>query len=249
MNQTDVAAPRISVARPTPWSAGRIAALAIGAVVVLLALALLGAGGTALWADRTQRDAGYVVSDAHTFSTGGAALATVPTRLGSPGVGWLYSPGMLGKVRVRVTPAQPGPALFVGIARTADADRYLAGVNHTVISEFFRDRTRAVDGGPVRSAPGRQHFWVASDVGRGTRTVVWDPSSGSWTVVVMNADGRPGLEVRAELGARVPAALWIAVGLLAAGAVLLAGGALVIAGAIHGRRSDAATTARDRKEE
>jgi hypothetical protein len=243
MNQTDVAPTRISVARPARWSAGRIAAVAIGAVLVLLALALLVGGGTALWADRTQRDAGYVNTDVHTFSTAGAALATVPTHLGSPGVGWLYSPGVLGKVRIRVTPAQSGSALFVGIARSADADRYLAGVNHTVISEFFPEKTRVVDGGPARSVPGTQHFWVASDTGRGARTVVWDPSTGSWTVVVMNADGRPGVDVRADLGARIPAAPWIAVGLLAAGAVLLAGGSFVIAGALRRRRSDPTTTA------
>jgi hypothetical protein len=249
VNQTDFAPTRISVARPARWSGGRIAALVIGAVLVLLALALFGAGGTALWADRTQRDAGYVNTDAHTFSTGGAALATAPTHLGSPGVGWLYSPDVLGKVRIRVTPAQSSSALFVGIAHSADADRYLAGANHTVISDFFRDKTRVADGGPARSVPGSQHFWVASNTGRGTRTVVWDPSNGSWTVVVMNADGRPGVDVRADLGARIPAAPWIAVGLLTAGAVLLAGGALVIAGAIRGRRSDrAARQVRDKEE-
>jgi hypothetical protein len=245
MNETDVAPTRISVALPARWSGGRIAALVVGAVLVVLALALLGAGGTALWADRTQRDAGYVKTDVHTFSTAGAALATVPTHLGSPGVGWLYSPGVLGKIRIRVTPAQSRSALFVGIARSADVDRYLAGVNRTVVSEFFRDETRDVDGGPARSAPGRQHFWVASDTGRGTRTVVWDPSNGSWTVVVMNADGRSGVDVAADLGARMPAALWIALGLLAAGAVLLVGSAFVIAGALRGRRSDPATTARE----
>jgi membrane protease YdiL (CAAX protease family) len=39
--------------------------------------------------------------------------------------------------------------------------------------------------------------------------------------------------VRADLGARIPAALWFAIGLLAAGAVFLAGGALLIAGAVR----------------
>ena len=47
----------------------------------------------------------------------------------------------------------------------------------------------------------------------------------------MNADGRPGIDVGVDLGARMPAVFWIAVGLLAAGAVLLAGGALLIVGA------------------
>jgi hypothetical protein len=63
----------------------------IGGLLVLLSLALLGTGGTALWADRTQRDAGYVTTDVHQFSTSGSALMTEPTDLGSAGVGWLYS--------------------------------------------------------------------------------------------------------------------------------------------------------------
>ena len=51
----------------------------------------------------------------------------------------------------------------------------------------------------------------------------------------MNADARRGVAVRADLGARLPAVLWIAIGLVAAGAVLLAGGGLLVAGAIRGR--------------
>jgi hypothetical protein len=239
MNPTDLASTSIALARPARWSGGRIAALVIGAALILVALAPLGVGGTALWADRTQRDAGYVNSDVHTFSTNGAALVTVPTQLGSPGLGWLYSPGLLGKVRIRVTPTQPGPALFVGIARSADVDRYLAGVHHTVVAEFFRDKTRVVGGGPTRSAPARQHFWDASDSGRGTRTVVWDPSSGSWTVAVMNVDGRSGVDVAAELGARMPLVLWVALGLLALGVVFIAGGTLLVVRAVafRGRRA------------
>jgi hypothetical protein len=209
----------------------------IGALLVLFSLALLGVGGTGLWADRTQRDAGYVTSDVHRFSSSGAALATVPTHLGSPGVGWLYSPGLLGKIRIRVTPVRPGSALFVGIGRSADVDRYLAGVDHTRISDFFKDRVEGVRGGAATpgSAPGTRDFWVASKAGPGTQTLRWDPVDGSWTVVVMNADGKPGIDVGADLGARMPAVLWIALGLLAAGAVFLVGGALLIASALRNR--------------
>jgi hypothetical protein len=63
--------------------------------------------------------------------------------------------------------------------------------------------------------------------------LVWDPTDGSWTVVVMNADGRPGIDVTADLGARVPALPWIAVGMLVAGTGFLVGGGLLIAGAIR----------------
>jgi hypothetical protein len=111
--------------RSSSWSAGRIAALVVGSLLVLLSLALLGAGGTGVWADLTQRDAGYVTTGAHRFSTSGSALATESTHLGSPGVGWLYSPDVLGTVRIRVMPLDSASPLFAGIGRSADVDRYL----------------------------------------------------------------------------------------------------------------------------
>jgi hypothetical protein len=208
-------------------------------LLALVALVLLAAGGTGVWADTTQRDKGYVTTDVHEFSTSGAALTTEPAKLGSAGVGWLYSPGLLGKVRIRVTPVSAGPALFVGIGRSTDVDRYLAGVSHTQISEFWQNKVQAVGGdGPPPSAPGAQSFWAAAATGPGAQTVVWKPVKGSWSVVVMNADGRPGLDVKADLGARLPAVLWVAIGVLAAGAVFMAGGVLLILGAIRRRPAD-----------
>lgn len=144
---------------------------------------------------------------------------------------------LLGEVRIRVTPVSPGPPLFVGIGPSTDVDRYLTGVNHAVISEFWQDELEVVDGDTPASAPETQDFWVASTTGPGARTLVWDPADGSWSVVVMNADGRPRLAVGADLGARLPAVPWIAVGFLATGAVLVTGGALLIAGAIRRRRA------------
>jgi hypothetical protein len=220
------------------WTVGRVVALVVGVVLVLVSLGLLAAGGTGLWADRTQRDAGYATSDVHRFSTAGSALATEPTQFGSAGAGWLYSPTLLDKVRIRVTPAAAGSAVFVGIGPSAEVDRYLAGVSHTVISDFWGDKVRAVDGARPVSAPGAQGFWVASATGAGAQSVVWEPTGGSWTVVVMNADGRPGVDVTADLGARIPALLWISVGLLVAGAVLAAGGVLLIVGAVRRRQPD-----------
>jgi hypothetical protein len=220
---------------------GAASALVIGALLVLLSLALLSAGGTGLWAEFTQRDGGFVTSDVHQLSTSGSALATEPTDLGSAGVGWLYSPTLLSKVRIRVMPVSPGKALFVGIGPSTEVDQYLAGVNHTVVSDYFGDKVQTVDGGPPRSAPGTQAFWVASTTGPGPRSLVWDPSDGSWTVVVMNADGRPGIAVGTDLGAKYPALPWISVGVIVAGAVFMAGGALLITGAIRRRRASRAS--------
>jgi membrane protease YdiL (CAAX protease family) len=217
------------------WTAGRITALASGSVLVLVALCLLGAGGAGLWADLTQRDGGYATTGVRHFSTAGSALATEHTDLGTSGLGWLYSPDVLGQVRVRVTPSDSSPPLFVGIGPSDAVDRYLAGVRRTVISDFRSEKTATVDGGKPPSAPATQGFWVASSSGTGARSVVWKPSDGSWTVVVMAADGRAGIDVGADLGAKVPALLWVALGVLMAGAVFLAGGGLLIASAVRSR--------------
>jgi hypothetical protein len=206
----------------------------IGALVTVASLGVLGGGAVALWADRTQRDAaGYVTSDEHEFSTTGSALVTERIELGSPGVAWLYSPALFDVVRIRVAPMNETPGLFVGIARSADVDRYLADVERTHISDFWSESAETIHGGSPPSTPGAQDFWVASSAGIGPQTVRWDPANGSWTVVVMNTDAQPGIDVATDLGAALPTLSWIAGGLLAAGVVFLSAGALLVAGGVR----------------
>jgi hypothetical protein len=233
-----VPSPPATAARPAGWTAGRVTALVIGGLLVLVSIGLLGIGGTALWADLTQRDpAGYVTTDVHAFSTSGSALVTDPVELDSPGVGWLYSSVVLGEVRIRVTPAGSDSPVFVGIGPSNDVDHYLAGVNHTLISEFWRNQVQTIEGGATASAPGTQDFWVASASGPGAQTLTWDPANGSWTVVVMNADGRRDIGVDTDLGATYPTLLGIAIGSLVTGGIFLVGGALLIGGAIRRSRA------------
>jgi hypothetical protein len=227
---------RPEAATSSEWSGGRIAAVVIGGLLVLFALALLGAGGVGLYGE-TQRDGGYVTPGGHDFSTSGSALAAEKTKLGSSGVGWLYGPGLLGKVRIRVTPEGSSSPLFVGIGPSSEVERYLAGTKHTLITDYFGGKDELVDGGPSHSAPGAQRFWVASTSGPGEQSLFWKPKDGSWTAVVMNADGRPGISVHADLGARLSALPWITTGALVAGVVFLAGGVLLIVGAVRRRPS------------
>jgi hypothetical protein len=53
----------------------------------------------------------------------------------------------------------------------------------------------------------------------------------------MNADGRPGIALKADLGARLSALPWVVTGLLVAGLIFMAGGVLLIIGAIRRRPS------------
>jgi hypothetical protein len=228
--------PRLEADIASGWTGGRIAAVVIGGLLVLVALALLGAGGVGFWAE-SQRDNGYITTDTRQYSTSGSALVTKEAKLGSAGVGWLYPTALLGKVRVRVTPVASASPLFVGIGPSDEVDKYLGGTRRTVIAGSFGDKTEFVGGGPARSAPGMQHFWVASTTGAGRRNLYWKPADGTWTVVVMRADGRPGVAARADLGARISALPWVATGLTVAGLVFMTGGVLLIVGAVRRRPS------------
>ncbi|GAB3147492.1 hypothetical protein GCM10027258_40950 [Amycolatopsis stemonae] len=204
------------------WTAGRIAAAVTGAVLVLGSMGLVTGGATLLWADRTQRDADGYLSASSTFVSAGYAVASDPVRLEGLSVPKLTS--FVGDVRIRATGDRP---VFVGIGRSGDVERYLAATEYAVAG----DGTHA--GGAPAAPPGDAGVWVASASGAGTQTVAWPVLAGQWTAVVMNADGSRGVSVRAEAGATAPALGWIALALLASGALVLAGGVVLIAVAAH----------------
>ena len=212
------------------WTAGRIAAVVSGAVLVLGSMGLLTGGGTLLWADRTQRDDGGYLTASTTVSASGYAVTTDAARV--PG-----RPGLLaaiGDVRIRAT-ATDGHPVFVGIGRSADVDGFLASTEYTTLGSVAGDRSgdRVHPGGAPAVLPGGAGVWTVKASGTGTQSVVWPASEGQWTAVVMNADGSRGISVRAEAGATAPALGWIALGLLVSGIVALAGGAVLIGVAAH----------------
>jgi len=218
---------------PQPPSAargtGRVVAIIAGALIALCAAALLLAGGAGLWADSTQRDAdGWLASPWHRLQTPTRALTAEGLRLGDlrggPD-GWVED---LGSIRVRARRTDRGP-VFVGLAPEARVDAYLRGVAHTEVDEVRASGYRgSVRTGSRAPAPPSSTGWSASAAGQGTQTARWDPEAGRWAIVVMNADGRPGVSVDVQVGARAGWLLPLSVGLLIAGGLLAAGAAALI---------------------
>ena len=211
------------------WTGGRVTALVIGSLMCLTAAGLGIGGGIALWADRSERDAaGFLSTPEEAFTTGSYAIVADDIELrGADGVDWAYPSEIFGEARVRVTAANDQP-VFVGLARSADAARYLAGVEYAAVDELPTEPLVVHAGIAPPAPPDTQSFWIESSSGIGTQAIEWITDEGNWTVVVMNADGSPGLDVRADVGAELPALPWIAGGLLVAGLLgLLVGGALV----------------------
>ena len=134
--------------------------------------------------------------------------------------------------------------MFVGIAPTQDVDSYLRSTAHSTVTDLdyspFQADYRDHRGGAPATPPSEQRFWTASAQGSDTQTVRWDVESGSWSVVVMNADGSAGVDAGVSAGAKVPFLTPIAWGAIGGGVLLvLAAGGLLIVGARPSRtRSD-----------
>jgi hypothetical protein len=196
-------------------------------LATVLAIVLAVAGLAALGADALQRaEGGYFTSSTERLSTPTSALVTdeILVEAGRPG----DSPtdvGDLAEVRIRATPAERGTAMFVGIGPKVEVETYLRGVAHDRMASFeldpFAVRFDRATGGPA-PAPAAAPFWVATASGHGTRTVLWEKEQGAWSAVVMNIDGSPGVDIRADIGLRFEFLLPLGVALLGAGLLLVA---------------------------
>jgi hypothetical protein len=232
---TGPAAPTATVT-PSSWGAGRVIGVIVATLVVLVGLAGLAAGGTALVFDQTQRDSsGYLMTGPTAYSTDTYALVSDSYRTGAAR-DWFVARDMLGTVRIRTDSPRP---VFVGIGPAAAVDAYLAGVRREVANPFdaARSHFRLQQGGAPTVPPTAKRFWAAHTIGAGTQTLKWSPASGDWRIVVMNADKSAGIHADLAIGARFPHLLWIGIGVLAGGALLLliGGGGLYAAVRTRGR--------------
>jgi hypothetical protein len=213
-------------------SAGRRTATALG--VLALAVAVVGlVGGAALIAvQSTHRE-----SDGY-YESGTTALAT-PTRgftsegldIGSDGPTWLFRRARLGTIRVTATGTAATP-IFVGIARKTAVDRYLARVAHDEVTDFEVDplsiSSTRHPGSRAPGPPTAQPIWASSESGSGPQTLTWPVERGDWSVVVMNADGSPGVSSDVSVGARLGFLLWLGIGVVAGGALFAVAGSTAI---------------------
>jgi len=215
------------------WGAGRVLLLIVGIVAALIALGLLAGGGAVLWVDQTQRDDdGYLTTPSERFQTTSFALATEGLDItNTEGPDFATDPDHYGRIKIEATSLNGRP-LFVGVGREGAVNGYLRGVAHDKVVDIdfdpFRVDYRGSLGGPPGSDPGSQDFWEARSDGSPDETLRWDVESGNWSVVVMNADASRGVDVDVAVGAKLGFLIWVAVGLLIAGAVIAVGSAFLI---------------------
>src|SRR4051812_49897992 len=206
----------------------RVGFVLAGALISLLALAALVVGGVALFINHKKDDQGFVSTRSHHFDTQGAALVSENLDINLDGAEWIVNHDHYGRLRLK-TASRDGKPVFVGVARTRDVERYLHGTAYSTVSDVELDPFDATyrrHGGARQAAPpARKDIWAASATGDGRQTVTWDAEDGDWSVVVMNADGSPGVHTGLSAGVKVgylAAAGWTSLGI---GILLMAGAA------------------------
>lgn len=193
----------------------------VAAVFQLIVGALLALGGTAIVA--AFGTDGEIDTGMHPVNTPTAAVVTdvatvrstteVADVVGSPVAAFTADGGN-------------SSGVFIGIGPATAVDRYLAGVAVDQAVDFDVDPytlnlTRRA-GTDTAAPPAEQDFWVASADGTGTARMTWPIQDGDYRLVVMNADGSPGVASQLSVGVELGGIFGLGLGLLIAGAVLIA---------------------------
>ncbi len=220
----------------------------LGALLVSIAGGLAFGGLLISALAGVQRDGQFLNTSTERFAYDSYALTTQPRDIQlDAGDGAL--PAGIATIQLKATSIPSTNAVFIGVARQADVDAYLSSVRHTELTDVRTDPFRAVyrdvPGSSVPAPPTEQTFWTASASGTGTQVISVDVRSGSWAVVVMNADGSPTGAVALQAGFR--SSLFAPVGLTlltVAGLLTLVGIPLMLIGAnLLGKGLDPSLTA------
>jgi Domain of unknown function (DUF4389) len=233
---------------PAPTPAPQRGGVVLGAILLAFGILLSFIGGAVLTGglvaasvNSLRDDDGYFTTPSETFTTETYALTSPSVGRFTVDRGTTNLPFDLATVRLQVTDAASD--VFVGIGPQSEIQRFLGDVERTQIQELryfpFEVEYRDLPGSQPAALPLEQDFWVAtaSSAG-GTQTLEWRVEPGNWAVVIMNADGSPGVTVDLQAGVRsdlfAPAVTTL---LVVGGLLLLVGIPLMVVGAVTLGRS------------
>jgi hypothetical protein len=237
-----------SVSEPPPQTprmrTGHVLLVVFGSLLALVGLALTAIAISLGWVAFAQRDGRFLTTPVERYAVDSYALTTQELNvLVDPGTPTLAR-GDIARVLVRGTSARADGEIFIGIAPQSEVSQYLASVEHSELTDVrvrpFLPQYRSVPGTKAPDPPGQQGFWVVSAQGPGTQQVETVLRSGSWVVVVMNADASRPIAVDLQAGARTDLFGPITIAVLIGALVLLAIGVPLLVVGAAGLGRDAA---------
>lgn len=231
-----------TAAPPAPHrssAAGAVTALVAGVLLLIPAAGLAVGGGTLLALDNARDSSGYVTSPTFHLSSATAAVTAENLTITDSGV-WTRSLGDIGGLRVTAT-SLSGRPIFVGVAKQSAVDAWLSGQAHdelTGLTGHNAHYNRASGTLQAVPRPADQKFWLATATGDNPATLQWNLADGNYAVVVVNADGSPGVVADVRGAAQIPHLAGLGGTMLGVGIglALLAIGLIVIGGTGLGRR-------------
>lgn len=220
--------------------AGHIVAIVLGVLALFPGFGMAAGGTTLAIAQGVATSDGYFTFTPDRIESDGVAVITDDAWLdgADDGAPWVFDWLDL-DIRLRVDGARSTDDVFVGVARTADVEDYLGGAGYSIVDEIDgrQVRYREQPGIAAVAAPADQDIWVAATDGAGEQEVTWEARGGRWSIVVMNADGSPGVATDVQVGLKSDAVTPVAVVLIVFGGLtLLTGIGLIVWGA-RGRRT------------
>ena len=230
---------------PRKRSAGHIIAIVAGCLMILPALGML-AGGITLTVAHGVADDGFFDVTLDRVESDGVAVAAVDLwDEAADDEDWPWVLDWLDlDIRIEADPALTTDEVFIGIARTDDVEAYLADSRWDEVTDFVDrepvyvargteadEQTRAVE------PPAEETFWTAQVTGIDAERLDWEARNGDWSVVVMNADGTPGVAADVTVGVHSGAVLPIGILLIVFGGIgTIISVVLIVIGA-RGRRT------------
>jgi hypothetical protein len=192
----------------------------LGVLVVVVGVALV-------VVHLTQRDDdGYYTSSTARVTAPGYAVTAEAVHFGDlPSV----ASDVVGRVRVKVR-SSSGQAVFVGIAPENAVNGYLAGVARSEVTDVtgttvsYKTHAGSAPAGP----PAHESFWQAASSGKGQVTATWKVKGGTWSIVLMNANGAAPVSAAVSVGAKTNLVLWVGLGFLLAGLIAGAAGSAMV---------------------
>jgi hypothetical protein len=224
-------------------SPGKTILLVFGILVLLGAVTLVFAGAALVWAYQASTDdEGFVSTRDVRIERDSRAVVAEPIDIDEDVLTVLDWIGM-DTFRVTGTNHDPEKQIFMGIAGERDALDYLRNVDYDEMTRgryrFSLDRVKFENNPGARepAVPTSEAFWEAWAVSTSedwTQTLEWQPEGGSHALVLMNADGSPGLDLTVALEVRIPPVVFgLGVALLVSAIAAIAIGAVMVVFAVR----------------
>jgi hypothetical protein len=205
--------------------AKKITLIVVGIVLLVCGLGVLAPG--IFLAVATSRD-DALESGFHSMSTQTPALVSSAEQVSE---GSSVPRSGFGEATITINARSSGQPVFIGIAPSADVDRYLDGVAYEEIRDIrfspYRVNTNQHDGVAVAEPPGDQNIWVAQATGNDPR-LEWQITNGDYRVVLMNDDGSAGVDSQVQFGIKIGGLRGIGIGAIIFGIILAIAGLVLL---------------------